>query len=106
MGFQTGDLVKASVPTGKYAGTYTGRIAIRFKPSFKLTTGGFGVAQSNGKSFDVHPKYLTTIHKSDGYEYASRETRMPDRAIYSLAAISRTLNRWRYSLRSMHPPWL
>lgn len=63
MGFQTGDLVKANVLTGKYAGTYTGRIAIRFKPSFKLTTGG--------KGFDVHPKYLKTIHKADGYEYAS-----------------------------------
>ncbi|MBD1811889.1 RNA-guided endonuclease IscB [Microcoleus vaginatus DQ-U2] len=45
MGFQTGDLVNAHVLTGKYAGNYTGRIAIRFKPSFKLTTGG--------KSFDV-----------------------------------------------------
>lgn len=63
MGFQTGDLVKANILTGKYAGTCTGRIAIRFKPSFKLTTGG--------KSFDVHPKYLTTIHSCDGYEYAS-----------------------------------
>jgi 5-methylcytosine-specific restriction endonuclease McrA len=61
MNFQTGDLVKADVLTGKYAGTYTGRIAIRFKPSFKLTTGG--------KNFDVHPKYLKTIHKADGYEY-------------------------------------
>ena len=61
MDFQTGDLVNANVLTGKYAGTYRGRIAIRFKPSFKLTTGG--------KSFDVHPKYLKTIHKADGYEY-------------------------------------
>ncbi|MEQ8382934.1 MAG: RNA-guided endonuclease IscB [Coleofasciculus sp. A1-SPW-01] len=61
--FQTGDLVTANVLTGKYAGTYTGRIAIRFRPRFKLTTGG--------KSFDVHPKYLKTIHKADGYEYAS-----------------------------------
>ncbi len=63
MGSQTGDLVKANVLTGKYVGTYTGRIAIRFKPSFKLTAGG--------KSFDVHPKYLKTIHKADGYEYVS-----------------------------------
>jgi hypothetical protein len=29
MGFQTGDLVKADVLAGKYAGSYTGRIAIR-----------------------------------------------------------------------------
>lgn len=63
MGFQTGDLVKANVLAGKYAGKYVGRIAIRFKPSFKLTTGG--------KNFDVHPKYLKTIHKADGYEYTS-----------------------------------
>lgn len=62
MGFQTGDLVKANIPTGKYAGTYTGRIAIRFKPSFKLTT--------KGKSFDVHPKYLQVIHSSDGFAYS------------------------------------
>lgn len=61
MGFQTGDIVKANVSNGKYAGTYTGRIAIRFKPSFKLTAGG--------KSFDVHPKYLQIIHKADGNAY-------------------------------------
>ncbi len=59
MGFGTGDIVKANIPTGKYAGTYTGRIAIRFKPSFKITTGG--------KSFDVHPKYLQAIHQADGF---------------------------------------
>lgn len=61
MGFQTGDLVKAIVPKGKYAGTYTGRIAIRFKPSFKLTAGD--------KSFDVHPKHMRAIHKADGYAF-------------------------------------
>jgi 5-methylcytosine-specific restriction endonuclease McrA len=59
MGFGTGDIVKANIPTGKYKGTYTGRIAIRFAPRFKLTTGG--------KSFDVHPKYLRVIHKADGF---------------------------------------
>ncbi|NEQ16462.1 MAG: HNH endonuclease [Moorea sp. SIO3E2] len=32
MGFQTGDLVKADIPKGKYAGQHTGRIAIRFRP--------------------------------------------------------------------------
>ncbi|NEP31796.1 MULTISPECIES: RNA-guided endonuclease IscB [unclassified Moorena] len=63
MGFQTGDLVKANVLTGKYLGIYTGRVAIRFRPSFKLTT--------VGKRFDVHPKYLKTIHFADGYEYGS-----------------------------------
>lgn len=62
-GFQTGDFVKADVPTGKFAGQYVGRIAIRFRPSFVL--------QSPSQKFDVHPKYLKTIHKADGYEYQS-----------------------------------
>lgn len=62
-GFQTGDVVKADVPTGKFAGQYVGRIAIRFRPSFVL--------QLATQKFDVHPKYLKTIHKADGYEYQS-----------------------------------
>jgi len=35
-GFQTGDIVKADVIKGKFAGQYVGRIAIRFRPSFTL----------------------------------------------------------------------
>ncbi len=60
-GFQTGDLVSASIPKGKFAGQYTGRIAIRFRPSFVLLL--------PNKKFDVHPKYLQTVHRGDGYEY-------------------------------------
>jgi 5-methylcytosine-specific restriction endonuclease McrA len=56
-GFQTGDIVKASVTNGKYAGIHTGRVAVRSRPSFRLN------------AFDVHPKYLQTLHKADGYEY-------------------------------------
>ncbi|MBO0863397.1 MAG: hypothetical protein J2P21_33865, partial [Chloracidobacterium sp.] len=36
---------------------HVGRVTIRQRPSFRL----------NG--FDVHPKYLTRIHKADGFEY-------------------------------------
>jgi 5-methylcytosine-specific restriction endonuclease McrA len=61
LGFQTGDIVKAIVLKGKYKGTYTGRIAIRYRPSFSL----------NG--FDVNPKYLTIIHKADGYSYSFKK---------------------------------
>ncbi|MDJ0747245.1 MAG: RNA-guided endonuclease IscB [Xenococcaceae cyanobacterium MO_167.B27] len=64
-GFQTGDLVKASIPKGKFAGEYTGRIAIRFRPSFVL--------QLPLSKFDVHPKYLTHIHQNDGYNYAFKK---------------------------------
>jgi 5-methylcytosine-specific restriction endonuclease McrA len=61
MGFVTGDMVKADILSGKYAGKYTGRIAIRFRPSFMLLL--------REKRFDVHPKYLRTIQRADGYEY-------------------------------------
>src|SRR5499426_10222 len=57
MGFQTGDIVKADIPRGKFAGRYVGRVTIRQRPSFIL----------NG--FDTHPKYLKRIHRSDGYDY-------------------------------------
>ncbi|NEO93485.1 MAG: HNH endonuclease [Moorea sp. SIO3G5] len=60
-GFQTGDIVKADIPKGKYAGQYTGRIAIRYRPSFMLSL--------PNQRFDVHPKYLQKIFKADGYEY-------------------------------------
>jgi hypothetical protein len=57
-GFQTGDLVQAIVPHGKYTGTPVGRISIRIRPSFRLN------------SFDVHPKYLQLIQRAVGYAYA------------------------------------
>jgi hypothetical protein len=60
-GFQTGDIVKAEIPKGKFAGRHVGRLsAVRQRPSFTL----------NG--FDVHPKHLRRIHRSDGYSYQSR----------------------------------
>lgn len=68
-GWQTGDLVRATIPSGKYAGRYTGRIAIRFRPSFRL----------NG--VDVHPKYLTRVQRADGYDYRAGETPTEEAAI-------------------------
>jgi hypothetical protein len=57
MGFRTGDMVKATIPAGKYQGIHVGRIVIRFRPSFRL----------NG--FDVHPKRLKMLCHCDGYDY-------------------------------------
>ena len=59
-GFQTGDLVKAMIASGKYAGDWVGRVSVRARLSFKL---------SASKVFDVHPKYLEVIHRADGYSY-------------------------------------
>ncbi len=57
--WQTGDLARAVVPSGKAQGVHVGRVKLRFRPSFVLG------------AFDVHPKYLTRLHHADGYDYAT-----------------------------------
>jgi hypothetical protein len=37
-GFQTGDMVKANVTSGKKVGVYVGRVAVRATGSFNITT--------------------------------------------------------------------
>lgn len=60
-GFQTGDMVKAIVPCGKYAGTHVGRVAVR-------STGSFDIKTATGKVTVSH-KYCSIIHRLDGYQY-------------------------------------
>jgi 5-methylcytosine-specific restriction endonuclease McrA len=60
MGFKTGDIVKANIPKGKFAGEHFGRVTIRQRKSFIL----------NG--FDVNPDYLNRAHFADGYGYEYR----------------------------------
>ena len=57
-GFRTGDMVRAVVPKGKFAGTHVGRISVRAKGNFRLN--GVG---------DVNYKHCTAIHRKDGYAY-------------------------------------
>ncbi|MGB3514274.1 MAG: RNA-guided endonuclease IscB, partial [Microcoleaceae cyanobacterium] len=64
-GFQTGDMVKAVVPKGKYTGTHTGRIAVRKKGNFKIKT--------SSQTFDVNHKYCQHLHKSDSFAYSFGE---------------------------------
>jgi hypothetical protein len=61
-GFQTGDIVKAIVTSGKKVGTYVGRVAVRATGSFNITTAK-GTVQ--GISF----KYCKAVHRMDGYGY-------------------------------------
>jgi len=63
-GLQTGDMVRADVPKGKYKGTWKGRIAVRAKGTFVLT--------SNGQKFDVHHKYCQLIQRNDGWNYGTK----------------------------------
>lgn len=58
--WQTGDIGKAIIPKGKNKGVHVGRITIRAKPSFK-------VSSADG----VHPKYIVKkLQCVDGYDYS------------------------------------
>jgi len=61
-GFQTGDRVHAVVPTGKHAGSHTGRILVRASGNFDIQTG-------TGR-FTLSHKYCFRLHRKDGYAYA------------------------------------
>ncbi|NEP09971.1 MAG: HNH endonuclease [Symploca sp. SIO2C1] len=63
-GFQTGDIVKAIVTSGKKIGTYVGRVATR-------ATGSFNISTTDGLVQGISHKYCTHIHKKDGYSYAT-----------------------------------
>ncbi|MEA5594082.1 RNA-guided endonuclease IscB [Rivularia sp. UHCC 0363] len=63
-GFQTGDIVKAVVITGKKVGEYIGRIAVR-------TSGSFNISTNNGLVQGISHKYCSAIHKKDGYGYTN-----------------------------------
>ena len=62
-GFQTGDMVRAVVTTGKKAGTYLGRVAIRASGSFNIQTG-------NSLVQGIHHRFCTLIQRADGYGYS------------------------------------
>lgn len=58
-GFRTGDLVRAVIPAGKYAGVHAGRVSVRVSGSFRIGT-------KDGISW----RYCRPLQWADGYEYA------------------------------------
>ncbi len=66
-GFQTGDHVKAMVPTGKKTGTYVGKVAIRATGSFNITT-------SQGVVQGVSHRHCHLLQRADGYSYTNVAT--------------------------------
>ncbi|MEG4347225.1 RNA-guided endonuclease IscB [Microcoleus sp. A003_D6] len=61
-GFQTGDIINASVTAGKKVGSYIGRILCR-------ASGSFDIATMKGRIAGISHKYCKSIHKKDGYSY-------------------------------------
>ncbi len=55
-------MVKAIVPTGKKAGTYIGRVAIR-------STGSFNIKTKGGTVQGISYRYCQMLHAADGYTY-------------------------------------
>ncbi|MEO0988936.1 MAG: RNA-guided endonuclease IscB [Cyanobacteria bacterium J06639_14] len=62
-GFQTGDMVAATVTTGKKIGSYVGRVLCR-------ASGSFDIATSSGRVAGISHKYCKAIHRKDGFAYA------------------------------------
>lgn len=65
-GFQTGDVVRADVPSGKKAGVHIGRVAVRSSGSFNITT-------SKEKVQGISYKYCALLQRNDGYSYHLKE---------------------------------
>ncbi|WP_265582700.1 RNA-guided endonuclease IscB [Streptomyces ferrugineus] len=68
-GYVTGDLVRAVMPTGKWAGTWTGRISVRARGQHSLATplGRINVSHWN----------LELLQRGDGYGYSTRSESPP-----------------------------
>ncbi|MFJ9708416.1 hypothetical protein [Streptomyces sp. NPDC101234] len=68
-GYVTGDLVRAVVPSGKWAGTWTGRVSVRARGQHSLTTpqGRLNVSHWN----------LRLLQRGDGYGYSAQREAPP-----------------------------
>lgn len=70
-GFQTGDIVKARVTTGKKCGAYLGRVAVRASGSFNITV-------KEGKTVQgISHRFCTPLQRNDGYNYTKGEAAFP-----------------------------
>ncbi|MGC9541811.1 RNA-guided endonuclease IscB [Streptomyces sp. UG1] len=68
-GYVTGDLVRAVMPTGRWAGTWTGRISVRARGQHSLTT-------PLGR-INVSHWHLKFLQRGDGYGYSTRSESPP-----------------------------
>ncbi|WP_272902833.1 RNA-guided endonuclease IscB [Streptomyces sp. BA2] len=64
-GYVTGDLVRATLPTGKWAGTWNGRISVRARGQHSLAT-------PTGR-INVSYRNLRLLQRGDGYAYGTRQ---------------------------------
>ena len=68
-GFQTGDLVHATIPKGKFRGTHQGRVAVRARGAF--------VIQTSSGSIETNWKRCEILMRNDGYTYQQKPRAIP-----------------------------
>jgi hypothetical protein len=61
-GFQTGDLVRATVTTGTKQGGYVGRVLVRASGSFDIRT-------KQDRVQGISHRFCRPVQRSDGYSY-------------------------------------
>lgn len=73
-GFQTGDQVRAVIPSGTKQGRYVGKVAVRSRGTFNITT-------PHGVIADIHHRFCTLVSRADGYTYQQgKEAALPPTA--------------------------
>ena len=79
-GFQTGDIVKAVVPTGLKQGEYLGRVAVR-------SLGYFNIETKSGLAKDIGYKFCRLLQRNDGYSYNYKERDLASLAFATSATL-------------------
>lgn len=69
-GFRSGDIVGAVVSTGKQAGTHVGKVAVRSRGVFNVTT-------ARGTVTDILYRHCHRLHAADGYSYQKGAAALP-----------------------------
>ncbi len=62
-GYRTGDIVRAEISRGRYAGTYTSRVVVRSSGYFDIHPG------TGERKITINHRCLRRIQCSDGYQY-------------------------------------
>lgn len=68
--FSDGDLVTATVPSGKKQGVHQGRVALR-------ATGSFAIQTSTSVTDGISWKYCQSLQRADGYGYSQTSKIIP-----------------------------
>lgn len=84
-GFQTGDMVRVVVNSGKKVGAYLGRVAIR-------ASGSFNIQSATGLVQGIHHRFCKLVQCADGYGYLFTKIAIQERRAGTGAAYAAALS--------------